>query len=182
MSKERKVSQQIEESEEMLSVGEIQSDEHEEVSQEVPEEDEEEDDLLQDTVYQSISGFLGILIICVFCFFLGRYIQPYDTETYNQGYTDAVKDLISLQKYGYDEGSKSIANEIAVFFYDYGVMDGVMLNNLITEIMMNDDISDEVASYYLDKYNEIWEKDEVDIDDINDLIKELENILYSETL
>lgn len=182
MCKERKVSQQIEESEEMLSVGKNRSDANDEDLEEILEEDEEGDDFLLDSVYKGMSKFLAIVIVCGICFFLGRYIQPYDMETYNQGYADAVKDLVALKEYGYDENTKTIANEIAIYFYDYGVMDGVQLNNLITEIMMNDDISDEISNYYLERYNEIWDKSKVDIDDINGLIKELENIFYSETL
>lgn len=182
MCKERKVSQQIEESEEMLSVRKNQSERNEEEPEEILEEDEEDDDFLTDSLYKGMSNFLAIVIVCGICFFLGRYIQPYDTETYNQGYADAVKDLIALEEYGYGENTSSIANEIAIFFYDYGVMDGVQLNNLITEIMMDDDISDEISNYYLERYNEIWDKSKVNIDDINGLIKELENIFYSETL
>lgn len=90
-----------------------------------------------------IGKIVLFIVVCIICFTAGYASKP----SYNEGYTDAVKDIISLERYGYTEENKSAANEIAKVFYDHGALDGALANVLLDEVVESEDIPEKTINY-----------------------------------
>lgn len=133
-------------------------------------------------VTESMASILFLIAICAVCFFAGYCVKPSSSENYNHGYTDAIKDIVYLEKYGYDKETKTVVNEIAKTFYNYGAVDGSCAGSLIYEIILNEDIPEETKDYLFNKFKDIFNKDRINMNDLTVLIDELEQILNAQTL